>query len=100
MLTDEHIQAAQNLLKKQFEHLAGLQSTQLFQNKGFSPALISDGSFSKVCPYDMTAHFILFITLPCAVVQVLFVPECGHWMTTSYHERERSGCMIANSTMF
>ena len=58
MLTDEHIQAAQN---KQFEHLAGLQSTQLFQNKGHSPALISDGSFRKVCPYDMTAHFIYLL---------------------------------------
>ncbi|KAL5515133.1 hypothetical protein EMCRGX_G000258 [Ephydatia muelleri] len=69
MLTDEHIQAAQNLLKKQFQHLAGLQSTLLFQNKGFSPALISDGSFQEV-------------------VQVLFVPERDHWVTTSYHEGE------------
>ena len=50
MLTDEHIQAAQNLLKKQFQHLAGLQSTLLFQNKGFSPALISDGSFREGMP--------------------------------------------------
>ena len=50
MLTDEHIQAAQNLLKKQFRHLAGLQSTLLFQNKGFSPALISDGSFREGMP--------------------------------------------------
>ena len=41
-----------------------------------------------VCPYDMNAHFILFITLPYPVVQVLFVPECDHWVTTSYHEGE------------
>ena len=39
-------------------------------------------------PYDMNAHFILFITLPCAVVQVLFVPERDHWVTISYHEGE------------
>ena len=44
--------------------------------------------FGKVCPYDMNAHFILFITLPYAVVQVLFVPERDHWVTTSYHEGE------------
>ena len=31
---------------------------------------------------------ILFITLPYAVVQVLFVPERDHWVTTSYHEGE------------
>ena len=36
----------------------------------------------------MNAHFIVFITLPYAVVQVLFVPERDHWVTTSYHEGE------------
>ena len=41
--------------------------------------------FRKVCPY---AHFILFITLPYAVVQMLFVPERDHWVITSYHEGE------------
>ena len=50
ILADEHIPAAQNLLKKQFQHLAGLQSTLLVQNKGFSPALISDGSFQESMP--------------------------------------------------
>ena len=30
MFNDEHIQAPQNLRKKQFQHLAGLQSTLLF----------------------------------------------------------------------
>ena len=91
MLTDEHIQAAQ---KKQFQHLAGLQSTLLFQNKGFSPALIRDGSFQE----GMLMTQMHIITLPYAVVQVLFVPEHDHWVTTSYHEGEVR--LIANSTMF
>ena len=32
MLNDEHIQAAHNLMKKQFPQLGGLQSTLLCQN--------------------------------------------------------------------
>ena len=36
-LSDDHIQLAQEVLKKQFPHLDGLQSTLLCQNDGFIP---------------------------------------------------------------
>ena len=42
MLNDEHIQAAHNLMKKQFPQLGGLQSTLLCQNKGLSAIKIME----------------------------------------------------------
>ena len=36
-LTDEHVDLAQQLLKKQFPHIDGLQTTLLVQNDGFVP---------------------------------------------------------------
>ena len=47
MLNDEHIQAAYNLMKKQFPQLRSLQSTLLCQNKGFSSAIKSDGALQE-----------------------------------------------------
>ena len=47
MLNDEHIQAAHNLMKKQFPQLRSLQSTLLCQNKGFSSAIKSDGALQE-----------------------------------------------------
>ena len=47
MLNDKHIQAAQNLMKKQFPQLGGLQSTLLCQNKGFSSAIKSHGALQE-----------------------------------------------------
>lgn len=47
MLNDEHIQAAHNLMKKQFPQLGGLQSTLLCQNKGFSSATKSHGALQE-----------------------------------------------------
>jgi len=47
MLNDEHIQAAHNIIKKQFPQLGGLQSTLLCQNKGFLSAIKSHGALQE-----------------------------------------------------
>ena len=57
-LTDEHIHLAQQLLKKQFPHLDGLQSTLLSETDGFE-ALQHEG------------------------IQIHHIRDPGHWVTSS-----------------
>ena len=57
-LTDEHIHLAQQLLKKQFPHLDGLQSTLLSETDGFE-ALQHEG------------------------IQIHHIRDLGHWVTSS-----------------
>lgn len=59
-LSDEHIQLAQELLRKQFPHLDGLQSSLLCQNDGFIP-IQSEGTmkFYKIMEFLLIASFLI-----------------------------------------
>ena len=63
-LGDEHIQLAQELLRKQFPHLDGLQSSLLCQNDGFIPVQ-SEGTnqYYNVNSYIDHLHAYMFFLL-------------------------------------
>ena len=57
-LSDEHIQLAQELLRKQFPDLDGLQSSLLCQNEGFIP-IQSEGTMEL---YEIMEFFLLIVS--------------------------------------
>ena len=57
-LSDDHIYLAQELLRKQFPHIDGLQSSLLCQNNGFVP-IEGEGmcKYSTIILYPIAYHY-------------------------------------------
>ena len=95
MLTNRHILAAHKLPRQQFPDLEGyshlcyasrqsLQPLSMSTQAGFIP----EGSFHYDGEVTIDLCCVLHATCIYTAVQILFVPEHNHWVTSSYHGKE------------
>ena len=90
-LTDKHINAAQKLIKEQFNHIQGLQDTLLSQKREQinaveqSAGFLPEGNYNNVYIISFNCVCLLYIIYCLLVaIQIMYVEERGHWICTSY----------------
>ena len=83
-LSDDHIELAQEVLKKQFPHVDGLQSPLLAQNDGFVP-VEGEGNYCTLRLFIV----IIFIYIPVNLegIQIHHI-NGNHWITSCSFGRE------------
>ena len=101
MVTDKHIYAAHKLLRIQFPHLQGCQSTLLLQlKKSPSVTSVECSSNNLICTCKSLSYYRhVFIFVFFIADQIFFVEERQHWITTAMINRSTPLDCLFNGTL-